>query len=93
MTTLTQYETVYETKRPIQPGRRVCTYHKDKNGRLIYSGDRVRYGDFTGVVVFRNAAFRVDVTRWQTGDYLQYNSSLLWIDGKGTRVWEVIEEG
>ena len=69
---------------------RHCTYHTDKNGRNIYEGDKVRYGDFTGVVVFKNAAFRVDTTRFTTGDFLHCNSSLLYQDGVGTKCWEVI---
>lgn len=65
------------------------TGETDRTGKQVCVGDLVQSADgFIGPVVFANCAFRVDT---HAGEYLQYNSSLLYSEGEIK--WTKIERG
>lgn len=74
---------------------------KDRNGKQIYLGDRVRrFVDkcsFAGVVVFDRCAFRIKIDEGFSEekvlgeDCLRYNYSLLWREGEGTENVEKVD--
>ena len=60
----------------------------DKNGIAISAGDIVKSPDgFTGIVVYANYALRYDI---KDGQYLKYNSSLLYCDKWTPKDFEVV---
>lgn len=62
------------------PTAQITTGCLDKNGKQICLDDIVRTpGDFTGRIVFVNAAYRVDIEGFN-GSLLDMNSSLLFCD-------------
>ncbi len=68
----------------------MVTSLKDCNGILIKAGDIIRdHNGLTGRVLFTNGAWRYDV---QNGTYLQFNSSLLFKEGTGTRQLEIVAQ-
>ena len=61
---------------------------RDCNGILISAGDIIRDSQgFTGRVVFANGAWRYDI---HEGEYLKFNSSLLFQEGIGTSQLEIV---
>lgn len=66
-----------------------CSGQKDKKGQLIFAGQMVRDDEGrTGRVVYANAAFRVD---FFGGEYLKFNSSLLYCDNHEPSCFEIVE--
>lgn len=67
----------------------VPTGETDRNGQMIFLGDRVRRDDgLEGAVVFAFCAFRVDLGG---GGFLRYNSTLLFSEN-GKKRFEIIKE-
>lgn len=63
---------------------------RDCNGILIKAGDIIRDSQgLTGRVVFTNGAWRYDI---HEGEYLKFNSSLLFQEGIGTSQLEIIAQ-
>ncbi|MGV0961849.1 MAG: hypothetical protein ACOYB1_18645 [Limnohabitans sp.] len=68
---------------------KIATGETDIDGRMIHLGDTVERDDgFIGQVVFVNCAYRVDS---HNGDFLQYNSSLLFQES-GKKRYRIIKE-
>lgn len=67
----------------------IPTGETDIDGQMICLGDTVKRDDgFSGRVVFKHCAFRVDIL---DGGLLQYNSSLLFSEG-GKKRYKIIKE-